>query len=304
MANRTDLTRWRQLWAEGAHGALLSELKEAMKAGPLPAEAYGLGALACIALERFDEAVKAGQNGVARAPREAWLFGALAEAYRGLARSEKEPAGDWAKAIAAADQAVRLAPTESAWAALGARLRREAGFPTEALQTAERGLERHPESVPLLVERGLARGETSDLRRAQQLAPTDPWPLEAEGMLHAQAGRHRAAASAFRRALRLAPRGSAAEAIEVQLAQAVAPRAAGLLRLLLLVTRITVIGWGVILFGYYIFFRLLQMGWKLAPGFKPVGQGLLLASAVGGALLVVVAHLTRLLLRLGRSSVQ
>lgn len=323
MTNREDLARWRKLWQEGAHGALLNEIGQAMKAGELPAEGYGLGALACIALERFDEAVKAGQNGVALAPREAWLYGALAEAYRGLSRAASTTS-DWAKAIAAADQAVRLAPSEPAWHALGARLRREAGFTAEALQVAERGLQRHPQSEHLLVERALARGAESgalpdpgalpspgvspnsgavaDLHQAQALAPTDPWPFEAEGLLHTLAGRPAQAASAYRRALRLAAPGPAREAIEDQLARVIAPRAplASLLRLLLLAARVTLIGWAVILFGYYIFFRLLQIGWKLAPAFKPFGQGLLLATAVGGALLVVAGHLTRFLLRQGR----
>ncbi|HLO01666.1 MAG TPA: hypothetical protein VK191_00925 [Symbiobacteriaceae bacterium] len=311
MTNRDDLARWHKLWQEGAHGALLNEIGQAMKAGELPAEGYGLGALACIALERFDEAAKAGQNGVTLAPREAWLFGALADAYRGLARAATRAAGapaagtgpsDWAKAITAADQAVRLAPAEPAWHALGARLRREAGFTAEALQSAERGLQRHPDSVHLLVERGLASGALTDLRQAQAIAPTDPWPFEAEGHLHGLAGNVAEAAVAYRRALRLAPAGPAAEAIEDQLARAIAPRAplTGLLRLLLLTARVTVIGWVVILFGYYIFFRLLQIGWKLAPVLKPFGQGLLLATAVGGALLVAGGHLTRLLLRQGK----
>lgn len=344
MTDRAELARWRSLWSEGAHGALLNEIGQAMKSGELPAEGYGLGALACIALERFDEAVKAATNGVALAPREAWLYGALAEAYRGLARGAGSaeaaalpgaaaalPAGDWAKAIAAADQAVRLAPSEPAWHALGARLRRESGFAAEALQVAERGLQRHPQSAHLLVERGLARGAESsapgnstpsesgagatpgaqptsrvpdsgalaDLRQAQALTPTDPWPFEAEGLLHSRTGRPTEAAAAYRRALRLAAPGPAREAIEDHLARVITP--SGLLRPLLLAARVTVIGWVVILFGYYIFFRLLQIGWKLAPAFKPFGQGLLLATAIGGALLVVAGHLTRLLLRQGRS---
>lgn len=295
MAGSDDLARWRKLWQEGAHGALLSEIGQAMKAGELPPEGYGLGALACIALERFDEAVKAGQNGIALAPREAWLYGALAESYRGLARGAKEPGGDWAKAIAAADQAIRLAPVEQFYHGLGARLRREAGLTAEARQVAERGLELHPESAHLLVERGLATERIAEVQRAQELAPTDPWPFEAEGLLQARAGHRSEAARALRRALRLAPHGSAAEAIEEQLARLVAP--SGFLRPLLLAARVTVIGWCVILFGYYIFFRLLQIGWKLAPAFKPFGQGLLLATAIGGALLVLAGHLTRLLLR-------
>lgn len=341
MTDREDLARWRRLWAEGAHGALLNEIGQAMKSGDLPPEGYGLGALACIALGRFDEAVKAGQNGVARAPHEAWLFGALAEAYHELAKASSgpasratpaakggsashgstgreashgaaapgadSPASDWAKAIAAADQAVRLAPSEAAWHALGARLRRTAGFPAEALQSAERGLLRHPQSAHLLVERALATQDQSaalaDLQQAQSLAPTDPWPWEAAGELHSRAGRRPEAAAAYRRALRLAPPGPARDATLDRLAGVIAPKAplAGLLRLLLLAARVTVIGWAVILFGYYILFRLLQIGWKLAPAFKPFGQGLLLVTAVGGALVVVVGHLTRFLLRQGRS---
>lgn len=328
MPNRDDLARWQKLWQEGAHGALLNEIGQAMKAGDLPPEGYGLGALACIALERFDEAVKAGQNGVARAPREAWLYGALAEAYRGLARAQPNvpasagagsgadagsavPAEDWAKAIAAADQAVRLAPSEPAWHALGARLRYETGFPAEALQAAEKGLQRHPDAPHLLVERALASAASgappqnhawADLHKAQALAPHDPWPFEAEGQLHLRAERYAEAAIAYRRALRLAASGPAREPIEDQLVRAVAPRAplTALLRLLLLTARVTVIGWVIILFGYYIFFRLLQIGWKLAPAFKPFGQGLLLVTAGGGALLVVAGHLARLLLRHGK----
>lgn len=310
LTNRDDLARWQRLWQEGAHGALLNEIGQAMKAGDLAPEGYGLGALACIALERFDEAVKAGQNGVARAPREPWLYGALAEAYRGLAKSnarDESQAAEWAKGIAAADQAVRLAPSEPAWHALAARLRNEAGFAAEALQIAERGLGRHPESAHLLVERALAAAQMEsggsdpliDLQKAQSLAPADPWPFEAEGRLHLGAGRFSEAAIAFRRALRLATPGPAREGIEDQLIRAVAPKAPGLLRLLLLAARVTVIGWVVILFGYYIFFRLLQIGWKLAPAFKPFGQGLLLATAIGGALLVLAGHITRLLLRQG-----
>jgi tetratricopeptide (TPR) repeat protein len=344
--SREDLVRWRRLWLEGAHGALLNEIGQAMKAGALPPEGYGLGALACIALERYDEAVKAAQNGIAGAARAAWLFGVLAEGYRGLAEgtSRREPVdgrhrpapgldgaraeapgsvGLWAKAVAAADQAVRLTPDEPAWHALAARLRREAGYLAEALQTAERGLLRHPQSAHLLVERGLAGALSAvgyqaqgghethydlhqalgELRQAQVIAPQDPWPLEAEGLLLTRAGRLPEAASAFRRALKRAPSGPPAESIEDQLAQAITARAplSTLLRLLLLVTRVTVIGWSVILFDYYIFFRLLQIGWKLAPVFKPFGQGLLLVTAVGGALFLVIGHLTRLLIRRGAS---
>lgn len=308
MANHDDLARWQKLWDEGAHGALLNEIGQAMKAGELPPEGYGLGALACIALERFDEAVKAGLNGVNRAPREPWLYGALAEAYRGLAKSGGSSAPqDWAKAIAAADQAVRLAPSEPAWHATAARLRRESGFAEEALQSAQRGLERHPQSAHLLVERALATvsmdaGALADLAQAQRVAPADPWPFEAEGQLHLDANRYPAAAVAFRRALRRGPSGPSRERIEDQLVRALAPRPRlyNMLRLLLLTARVTVIGWVVILFGYYILFRLLEIGWKLVPAFKLYTEGFLLLTAMWGALLFVAGHLTRLLLPHGK----
>jgi tetratricopeptide (TPR) repeat protein len=289
-----ELVRWRQLWEQGVHGALLNEVGARLKEGTLPAEGYGLAALACLGLQRYEEAVRAAQNGVARAPREAWLYGVLAEAL--IATTH------WERAIVAADQAARLAPEEPAWAALGARCRRLAGHLKEALELAERALRRHPSSVLLLVERGCARAETDpaaaleDFRQAQGLAPADPAPWLAEGDLQARVGNWEGARRAYGQALRRATAPGVVEAAEDGLVKA---RAVGapLLRLLLLTARITVIGWCVILFAYYLFFRFLQIGWRIAPAFRPVGQSLLLITAVGGGVLVLAGHGFRWMMR-------
>lgn len=282
---------------KGQHAALLNEVDELAKAGPLSPAVLGLGSLALGELERHDEAVKAANQAVHLAPNHAWLHHALAKGEAGQKRLEQ--------AVAAQRQAVRLMPAEAGYTAALAAYLRESGQPAEAARVARQALMTSPEHSGALNELGLALlaagdqgGALAQFRLAQAADSQNPTGFLNEGSLHLKAGARSAARRALREALRRQPGMTAAED---RMAETLAGQT-GFMRSVLLhlldLGRVTVVGWSIIAFLYYLLFRLVEFIWKVAPALLPVGQAVLVITLIYLAGGMVLGHIMRLSFRI------
>lgn len=273
-----------EIYRKGEHTALLAEVDQQSKSGPLPPDVLGLAAASLLALERYDEAVKAAGHATAQSPHKAWLHHVLGRAELGR--------GDRDKALQAAQTACRLMPDYPDYLATLAACQRESGDPAAAAATARRALAAAPDHAAALLELGLALAALGDeagalerLREAQAAEPKAAAPYLAEADLHTKAGRTAEARRALQRALRELP--DLVEA-EERLAGTVG-RSALLHRTLIHLihlSRLTVTGWLIVAFLYYLFFRLLEFLWKYFAVLLPAGRVLLAFTALwllGGA---------------------
>lgn len=273
-----------EMYQKGEHAAVLAEVDQQSKSGPLPPDVLGVAAASLLALERGDEAVKAARHAAAQSPRTAWIHHVLgrAELHR----------GDGQKALEAAQAACRLMPGHPDYLATLAACQRETGDLAAAVATARRALAGAPGHAGLLHELGLAlaaqgdeAGALDQFRKAQAAAPKSPAAYLAEADLHRQAGRAAEARRALQRALQEIPGSLEAEE---RLAGTVgrSPVLHRVLIHLIHLSRLTVTGWLIVAFLYYLFFRLLEFLWKYFPALLPAGRALLLLTAVwllGGA---------------------
>ncbi len=291
-----EARRLLQMYREGRYAPLLTEVDELSKGGPLSPGVLGLASLSLTALERYEEAAKAAQGALRQEPGWAWLYNALARAEEGRGRLEA--------AVAAQSRAVQLMPGEPGYTAALVRCHRLKGDAPLAVRTARQALVAAPEDPGLLNELGLALLETGDrdealerFREAQEVAPEDPAAWLNEGVLHLRAGARREARRPLRQALKRRPGlWEAEDRMAETLTGETGPVRAVLLHLLTL-ARVTLVGWAMIAFLYYLFFRLLEFIWKLLPATLPVGRTILLVTLiwlVGG---MAVGHLLRLAFR-------
>lgn len=297
-----DAGRLWLMYGKGQHALLLHEVDEIAKAGPLSAGVLGVAALACVALERYDEAADSAQMALEHEPNWAWLYHAFAAAQAGRR--------DLPKAVAAATKAVRLASGEPVYAATLARYQRLNGQPGDAIKTARQALVVHPDDPGNLNELGLAllaegdyAGSLSQFRAAQTAAPDQADGYLNEGVLHLRAGARKEARHSLREALHRQPGYFEAEDLMAHALAGGAGIGRTALRHLLTLGRITIMGWAIIAFMYYLVFRLLQLLWQLWPGLLPAARGLLLATLVylvGG---LVLGRALRLAFGLGRRRV-
>lgn len=281
-----DARKLLEAYERGQHTSLLAEVDEIAKRQPLSASLLGLAANSLIALDRFGEAVTAVQGALEREPRWSWLYITLSRAEAGAA--------NWAKAVEAAQVAVQITPGEPAYLATLARSLRESGQVPQAIKAAREALLLDPAHAEALNELGLAleasgdeQGALAQFREAQRLHPTEPQAYLNTGMLHRRAGRVRESRSAFQEALRHNPGN---EEAEDRLAESLSGSSAvrGAVMHLLTLSRLTLVGWGIIAFLYYLVFRLLEFVWRFFAFMLPVGQGLLIITLVwlvGGAIL-------------------
>lgn len=279
--------------------ALLNEVDELSKAGPLPAGVLGVAAHSLAALERYDEAASAAEKARTAEPGWAWLQHALAEAEAGRGRFEA--------AVEAQRQAARLQPGEPGYVAVLARYLRQAGQAEQAVRTARQALVLNADHALALNELGLALMAAGDpqaalaqFRHARAASPDDPAAYVNEGALHLQAGARGEARRVLLEVLKQRP--GLAEA-EDMLARTLSPSwlHKPVLHLLTL-SRVTLVGWLIIAFLYYLAFRLLEFIWHAAPATMPFGRLLLIATLVwllGGT---VAGWLIRLAFRTGAGS--
>ncbi|MEW8978492.1 MAG: hypothetical protein AB2385_08825 [Symbiobacterium sp.] len=284
-----------ELYQKGEHHALLAEVDHLSRSGPLPPDVLGLAAASLVALQRYEEAATAARGAVRQAPRTAWLHHVLSQAE--LGRGEKGPA------LEAADTACRLLPGHPDYLATLAACQRESGDAVAAAATARRALVGAPTHAGALNQLGLALAASGDeagaleqFVRAQQAAPREPEAYLNEAALHRKARRVPEARRALRAALQQNP--GLLEA-EEQLAETLtaSPLVHGLLKHLIHLSRLTLTGWAIVAFLYYLFFRLLEFLWKHFAVMLPVGRVLLAVAAawlLGGAL---AGRLVRALLR-------
>lgn len=287
-AERLDKQARRLLEAyeRGQHTSLLAEVDELSKRGPLSAGLLGLAAASLVAMERYDEAVTAARGAVEREPRWAWLYRALSRAEGGR--------GDWNRATEAARIAVQMMPGEPLYLANLADCQRRAGQPELAAKSARQALVLNPAHVESLNQLGLAlealgdtQGALEQFRQAQATQPDDAAASLNEGMLHRRAGRVSESRHAFQEALRRNP---ALIEAEDRLAESLSESPLvrkGVMHLLWL-ARLTLVGWSIVAFFYYLLFRVLELLWKVWATLLPVGRlvlGVTLAWLVGGALL-------------------
>lgn len=287
-----------ELFRSNQHTALLNEVDALSKVGGLSAGVLGLASLSCSHLERYDQAANAASQALQSQPQWAWLFAALARAEAGQNRTEK--------AVFAQQQAVRLAPGEPGYMADLAGYQRLVGHHESAMRTARQALMVDPDHAGSLNELGLAllaAGATdealSQFQRAQDVSANDAAGYMNEGGLHLRAGARGEAHRALREALRRQPDLHRAEDLMADSLAGDKGPVRLLLGHLLLLARVTMIGWLAIAFGYYLTFRLLQFIWRVAPVTLPIGQTLLLVTLVwllGG---LIVGRLLRLGFRLG-----
>ncbi|MBP2019916.1 tetratricopeptide (TPR) repeat protein [Symbiobacterium terraclitae] len=286
-----------ETYRNGEHSALLAEVDQRSRSGPLPPDVLGLAAASLVALERYEEAATAAREAAGRAPRKAWLYHVLSRAELGR--------GDRARALEAAEAACRLLPGHPDYLATLAACRRENGDPAAAAATARQALLSAPDHPGALNQLGLALAASGDeaaaleqFTRAMEAAPQEPEAYLNAAALHRKAGRVPEARRVLKDALRHIP--GLLEA-EEQLAGTVgsSPLVHGLLRHLIHLSRLTMTGWLIVAFIYYLFFRLLEFLWKYFPVLLPVSRVLLLVAAawlLGGAL---CGRLLRLALRRG-----
>lgn len=272
-------------YEKGQYTSLLAEVDELSKRGPLTAGLLGLAAASLVAMERYDEAVTAARGAVEREPRWAWLYLALSRAEGGR--------GNWATATDAARIAMQIVPGEPGYLANLSACQRQSGQPDLAARTARQALVLDPAHVESLNQLGLAleaqgdeQGALEQFRQAQSASPEQAGPYLNEGALHQRAGRTAEARRAFQAALRQNPGLNDAED---RLAESLSenPMARRGLKHLLALARLSLIGWGVVAFFYYLLFRLLEFFWRMWDVLLPVGRALLVVSLVwilGGAM--------------------
>ncbi len=280
-----------EMYQRGQYTLLLHEVDELAKAGPSPAGVYGVAAMALTALDRFEEAVIAAGVALQQEPNWAWLYHAFAAAKAGQKATQE--------AITAQTRAAVLAPEAPIYGAALAQYLRASGQAEHAAHAARRALKADPrhggalgELSLALLELGDAAGAMEQIKQAQVANPSDPEGYITEGLIHARGGARTEARRAYREALRRAPGLAAAED---RMAETLGARA--LVANMLLLGRITLVGWSIVAFLYYVTFRLLEMLWKAFPAFLPVGRTLLIISLVyllGG---LVVGRLLRWLFR-------
>lgn len=275
-----------EAYQKSEHHALLAEVDQRSKSGPLSADTLGLAAASMIALERYDEAATAARAAVGQQPRTAWLYHILSQAERGR--------GDRTQALEAARLAAQLLPGQPDYLATLAACQRESGDAKQALATAWQAVATDDTNAAALNQLGLALAATGDaagaleqFRRAQAACPTDPDGYLNEGDLHHGAGRVREARRAYQEALRrqLAVH-AAEERLVATLTESPLPRKA--LGHLVALSRLTVTGWAIVAFLYYLLFRLLEYLWRTWVVLIPAGRVLLIVTLVwllGGALL-------------------
>lgn len=287
-----------ELYEQGQHPHLLNEVDQLSKSGRLSTGVLGVASLSLTAMERHTEAVKAAREAISREPGWAWLHHALAQAEAGH--------GALQAAAEAQLQAVRLMPGEPGYAAALARLERLQGHPDQAARTARQALMVAPGHAGALNELGLALLEAGDaagalaqFRSVQQAAPDQPQGYVNEGVLHLRTGNRGEARRALRKGLQYSP--GLTEAENRMAETLTGPK--GLVRAavlhLLTLGRITVVGWLIIAFLYYLLFRLLEFIWKVAPATLPVSRGVLLVTLIYLLVGLSAGHLLRFLFRKG-----
>lgn len=283
--------RFLELYRSAQYTRLLGEVEEPIKAERATVGMLGLAALACAALGRAGEAQELAGTAVRAQPGWAWLHHAVAAAHAA--------GGNLPGALAEQRQATRLAPGEPGYLVMLAQYERALGAPAAAARACRQALLQDPEHVSALNELGLALMELGDaagarqqFRRAQELAPGDPYGYYHEGLLHRTAGAPAAARACFRAALRRSPRFDQAENRLADLLAGGRPWLQRALRQLLFFGRMGLMGWTITAFFYYVGFRLLQILWGFVPGLLPAAQGLLwvslaylLGAGAGGRLL-------------------
>jgi tetratricopeptide (TPR) repeat protein len=283
-----------QLYEKGQHLHLLNEVEMLSKGGALPADVLGMAALSMLESERYADAASAAREALKAAPGQAWLHHALAAAEAGQGRLEG--------AVEAARRAVQLMPGHPGYGASLARYLRLAGQVEAAVRTARQALLPDGSHAGALCELGLALAAAGDrsgaleqFRMAQQVGGGAPEGFLHEGALHLAAGARAEARAALHGALARRPGWAEAENLLARsLAGSGGPVAAALVHALNL-GRVTVVGWGMIAFLYYLLFRLLEFIWKMWPVALPVGQVLLVATLVwllGGLVLGRAARFT------------
>ncbi len=274
-----DALRLLEAYKKGQHGALLQEVDNLSKAGSVTPGVLGVAAMACTALERYDEAIKAATAALAQQSGWAWLYHALAAAEAGQ--------GHLDRAVAAQGRAVRLMPREPSYAAALAQYLRRSGQLQQAVAVARQALVGDPTHGGALNEYGLALLESGSagpaleqFRLAQSAEPAEPAGYINEGVLHLRAEARGEARRSFGQALRCRPGMSEAEDYIAD--TFVGQR--GLLRAtlghLLALGRVNLLGWVMIAFVYYLAFRLLQFLWRAWPVLLPAAQVLLVITLV------------------------
>lgn len=266
-----------QLYEKGEHPHLLNEVEVLSKEGALRPDLLGLAALSLVAVERYADAARAAQEAVRAAPGQAWLHHALAAAEAGQGRLEA--------AINGQSQAVRLMPGFAGYGAALARYYRLSGKADAAARAARQALLTDSAHPGALCELGLALADAGDpggaleqFRLAQQAAPGESEGYLHEGALHLRSGAGREARAALHAALARRPGSSEAEdRLAETLAGGRRPLRTALLHMLN-VGRVTVVGWLMIAFLYYLLFRLLEFLWDTWPVLLPAGRVLLLGS--------------------------
>ncbi len=292
-----DAQRLLAIHERGLHTALLAEVDELSKQGPLLPGVLGVASASLAELERYEEASKTAHAALEQEPRQAWL-------HRALSRGEAGQ-GHWDRATEAARAAMQLMPAEPFYLANLAECQRRSGQLDLAIRTARQSLTLDPEHVATLNELGLALqaqgdrgGALEQFRQAQRLQPGEPASFLHEGRLHMGTGAVGDARRAFREALRRSPGLEEAENLLARSLGGGAAWQAVILHLMNL-SRLTLVGWAIAAFLYYLFFRLMEFIWKYFPIMLPVGQVLLVASLLwilGGALL---GRILRVALRAG-----
>jgi Flp pilus assembly protein TadD len=286
------------LYEQEQYASLLAEVDQVSKEGGVTPAVLGLAAMALTALDRHQEAAKAAGEAVKRAPDQAWLFAALAEAEAGLGRLDQ--------AMTAQVRAVQLMPGEPGYMARLASYQRLSGQTDLAVRSARQALLTAPAHPGALNELGLVLQATGDtagalaqFKAAQEAAPTEAEAYANEGVLHLRAGARGEARRAFREALRHNPGLDEAENYLVQSLTGERGPVTGALLHVLNLGRFSLVGWLIIAFLYYLLFRLLEFIWKAWPAALPVGQALLVITLVyllGG---LAVGKLLRFVLRRG-----
>jgi tetratricopeptide (TPR) repeat protein len=286
------------LYEQEQHPHVLNEVDQLSKGGALSPGVLGVAALSLTAVDRYAEAVTAAGEAIRREPGWAWLYAALAVAEAGQ--------GALQAAVEAQRQAVRLMPGEPAYGASLARYERLRGHPDLAARTARQALMvdgGHPDALNELGLALLALGNPTaaldQFRNVQAAAPDQPAGFLGEGLLHLGAGARREARRALREALRRKP--GLIEA-ENRMAETIAgtrgPGRAAILHLLML-GRVTLVGWLIVAFVYYLLFRLLEFIWRIAPATQPFSRGLLLATLAYLLVGLGIGTLLRFLFRKG-----
>lgn len=276
--------RLRELYKQKEHAHLLNEVDALSKKGSVSPDVMGLAALSLAALERWQEAAQAAAKAAAARPDGAWLQAVLA-----LTEAES---GNLEAALAAQQRARQLAPGDPLHAALLARYLRRLGRPQDACRVAREALVLDQEHPAALNELGLALAASGDpggaleqFQHAQAAVPTDGEAWLNEGLLHKARGDKKAARRALHGALDRQPGWYEAEDALALTLPGAGVLGGRLLAHMLTLGRVTLVGWLMIAFLYYLLFRLLEFGWKAAPVLLPAGQSLLmltLAYLLGG----------------------